>query len=174
MTREGYNKHKEVFEAWLDGKQIQILGENGQWIDSLADIKWKEHKEYRIKPTKIEIEDCSFNEVEYITQTDATLLEVNSTKFEMSHRKGFIKNKKVAEAYAVLPQLIRLVDEYNEGWKPNWGDVEYKYSIGIYKNEWSLFENRYVQRILTFKTEKIRDKFFEDYEDLLEIAKPLL
>ncbi len=46
MTREGYNKHKEVFEAWLDGKQIQILGENGQWIDSLADIKWKVPKEY--------------------------------------------------------------------------------------------------------------------------------
>ena len=176
MTREGYNKHKEVFEAWLDGKQIQILGENGQWIDSLADIKWKEHKEYRIKPTKIEIEDCSFNEVEYITQTDATLLEVNSTKFEMSHRKGFIKNKKVAEAYAVLPQLIRLVDEYNEGWKPLCNKPIYdKHVIYVtYNGRITTDYLRNTQFLLTFNSRTIMLKFLEDHRDLIEIAKPLL
>ena len=141
MTREGILKHKEVFDAWLDGKPIQLyLKSKNAWLD--VDVpNWDIELEYRIKP-KIEFEDCSFNEVEYITQTDATLLEVNSTKFEMSHRKGFIKNKKVAEAYAVLPQLIRLRDEYNEGWKPNYKDGDCKYSVGCYEGNLELFVNK--------------------------------
>lgn len=173
MTREGILKHKEVFDAWLDGKPIQLyLKSKNAWLD--VDVpNWDIELEYRIKP-KIEFEDCSFNEVEYITQTDATLLEVNSTKFEMSHRKGFIKNKKVAEAYAVLPQLIRLIDEYNKGWKPNYKDGDCKYAVGCYEGNLELFVNSYIQRILVFKTEEIRDKFLEDHRDLIEIAKPLL
>ena len=174
MTKEGYKKHEKLIKAWLDGKPIQILDVNDNWVDCPKNVKWKEHKEYRIKPTKIEFEDCSFNEVEYITQTDATLLEVNSTKFEMSHRKGFIKNKKVAEAYAVLPQLIRLIDEYNEGWVPDWEKERYKFIIGYYRNKIHFIEYSYTQRLLAFKSAEIRDKFLEDHRDLIEIAKPLL
>ena len=174
MTREGILKHKEVFDAWLDGKPIQLyLKSKNAWLD--VDVpNWDIELEYRIKP-KIEFEDCSFNEVEYITQTDATLLEVNSTKFEMSHRKGFIKNKKVAEAYAVLPQLIRLRDEYNEGWKPDWSCENDKHCIRVIINKIKpAIISGYIQRILTFKTEEIRNKFLEDHRDLIEIAKPLL
>ena len=92
----------------------------------------------------------------------------------MSHRKGFIKNKKVAEAYAVLPQLIRLVDEYNKGWKPNYKDGDCKYYVGCYEGNLELFVNSYTQRLLVFKSAEIRDKFLEDHRDLIEIAKPLL
>ena len=175
MTREGYNKHKEVFEAWLDGKQIQILGENGQWIDSLADIKWKEHKEYRVKPTKIEFEDCSFNEVEYAINR---WLEVESCyveKYKSQYKKRFFKDKEIAEAYAVLPQLIRLRDEYNEGWKPDWGkDKSTKWVIYLSDNNINAGITSYAHYQLTFKTAEIRDKFFNDHRDLIEIAKPLL
>jgi len=173
MTREEYNKHKELIEAWGNGAEIQYFLYNGIWADT-KEPSWRNDVMYRIKPTKIEFEDCSFNKTEYYVNEWTEISLCNVENYHIDDRRGFFKDEKTAEAYAVLPQLIRLRDEYNEGWKPNWGDVEYKYSIGIYKNEWSLFENRYVQRILTFKTEKIRDKFFEDYEDLLEIAKPLL
>ena len=174
MTRKGILKHKEVFDAWLGGAEVQYYGEKTKkWID-INNPYWGLEIKYRIKPSRIEFEDCDFNEIEYITQTDATLLEVNSTKFEMSHRKGFIKNKKVAEAYAVLPQLIRLVDEYNKGWKPNYKDGDCKYSVGCYEGNLELFVNSYIQRILVFKTEEIRDKFLEHHRDLIEIAKPLL
>lgn len=174
MTREGILKHKEIFDAWLDGAEIEYFCiVNKKWF-ATKNPAWNLNIEYRIKSTRIEFEDCDFNEIEYITQTDATLLEVNSTKFEMSHRKGFIKNKKVAEAYAVLPQLIRLVDEYNKGWKPNYKDGDCKYSVGCYEGNLELFVNSYIQRILVFKSEEIRDKFFNDHRDLIEIAKPLL
>lgn len=178
MTREGYNKHKEVFEAWLDGKQIQILGENGQWIDSLADIKWKEHKEYRVKPTRIEFEDCSFNETEYAVNFDGKVKEIDSSLSNplMIDRIKctFFKDKKVAEAYAVLPKLIRLMDEYNEGWKPDWEERYNKYCIGLHQNIISQHSLAYINEILAFKTAEIRDRFLEDHRDLIEIAKPLL
>ena len=178
MTREGYNKHKEVFEAWLDGKQIQILGENGQWIDSLADIKWKEHKEYRIKPTKIEIKDCSFNEIEYYVdyKGDVKIVDLQSSTalFSIETKATFFKDKKIAEAYAILPKLIRLRDEYNEGWKPDWEKEYVKYYIRVYKNEWNLDYHSSAYYLLAFKSEEIRDKFFNDHRDLIKIAKPLL
>lgn len=174
MTKEGYNKHKELIEAWLDGKQIQILGENGQWIDSLADIKWKEHKEYRVKPTKIEFEDCSFNDEEYCVDEFGRISEIEAASFNIEKRTNFIKDKKIAEAYAVLPQLIRLVDEYNKGWKPNYKDGDCKYYVGCYEGNLELFVNSYTQRLLVFKSAEIRDKFLEDHRDLIEIAKPLL
>ena len=175
MTKEGYNKHKELIEAWLDGKQIQILGENGQWIDSLADIKWKEHKEYRVKPTKIEFEDCSFNDEEYCVDEFGRISEIEAASFNIEKRTNFIKDKKVAEAYAVLPQLIRLRDEYNEGWKPDWGkDKSTKWVIYLSDNNINAGITSYAHYQLTFKTAEIRDKFFNDHRDLIEIAKPLL
>lgn len=175
MTREGYNKHKEVFEAWLDGKQIQILGENGQWVDSLADIKWKEHKEYRIKPTKIEFEDCSFNDEEYAVNELGDVLIFKDSGYKTEYKKGFFKDKEIAEAYAVLPQLIRLRDEYNEGWKPDWGkDKSTKWVIYLSDNNINAGITSYAHYQLTFKTAEIRDKFFNDHRDLIEIAKPLL
>lgn len=174
MTREGILKHKEIFDAWLDGAEIEYFCiVNKKWF-ATKNPAWNLNIEYRIKSTRIEFEDCDFNEIEYITQTDATLLEVNSTKFEMSHRKGFIKNKKVAEAYAVLPQLIRLVDEYNEGWVPDWEKERCKFIIGYYRNKIHFIEYSYTQRLLAFKSAEIRDKFLEDHRDLIEIAKPLL
>jgi hypothetical protein len=174
MTREGYNKHKEVFEAWLDGKQIQILGENGQWIDSLADVKWKEHKEYRVKPTKIEFEDCSFNDEEYAVNELGDVLIFKDSGYKTEYKKGFFKDKEIAEAYAVLPQLIRLRDEYNEGWKPNYKDGIDKYYIIVYDDEIKLTISGDTQRILVFETEEIRNRFLEDHKNLIKIAKPLL
>ena len=174
MTKEGYNKHKELIEAWLDGKQIQILGENGQWIDSLADIKWKEHKEYRVKPTKIEFEDCSFNDEEYCVDEFGRISEIEAASFNIEKRTNFIKDKKIAEAYAVLPKLIRLMDEYNEGWKPDWEERYNKYCIGLHQNIISQHSLAYINEILAFKTAEIRDRFLEDHRELIEIAKPLL
>ena len=176
MTKEEYKKHKELIEAWSNGAGIQYYYKiSEEWLD-IENPSWNIDIKYRIKPTKLYIlDDCKFNSIEYKLDNFGSLINYNTEDMMFNRYKlVLISDRNLAEAYVVLPQLIRLRDKYNEGWKPDWEDGEYKYSIGIYKNEWSLFENRYVQRILTFKTEKIRDKFFEDYEDLLEIAKPLL
>lgn len=171
MTKE---ELKELFSAWLDGKTIQIYQTyKEKWV-SQKNPSWDKEFKYRVKPTKIEFEDCSFDEVEYFTQIDATLFEVDSTKYQMSNRKCFIKDIETAEAYVVLPQLIRLRDEYNEGWKPDWEDKNAKHYIRGKGTGLDLGYTYGYSYILCFKSFEIRDRFFEDYKNLIEIAKPFL
>ena len=89
--------------------------------------------------------------------------------------KNRFPTKEEAEACVALAQLCQLRDRYNGGWKPNWNSMaETKYVIEIFKN--NIVKNLYggKHRILAFKTEELRDKFLENFEDLIEIAKPLL
>ena len=93
-----------------------------------------------------------------------------------THRmnKNTFPSKEEAEACLALSQLLQWRDKYNEGWKPDWTGTSTKYVIENYKNK--IDKSFYVnaQKVLVFKTEEIRDKFLEDFADLLEIAKPLL
>lgn len=171
MTKE---ELKELFNAWLDGKTIQIYQTyKEKWADEKNPI-WDNKFKYRVKPTKIEFKDCSFNDEEYKVDTFGRVITPETAFFNIENRINFIKDKEIAEAYAVLPQLIRLRDEYNEGWKPDW-EIEYvKYYIKVYKNKWRLDYHSSAHCLLAFKTEETRDRFFEDHRDLIEIAKPFL
>ena len=83
--------------------------------------------------------------------------------------------KEEAEACLALAQLCQLRDRYNEGWKPDWkNDRELKYTIEIFYDDIvkRIYECRY--KVLAFKTEELRDKFLENFRDLIKIAKPLL
>ena len=177
MTKEGILKHKEVFDAWLSGAKVQYYGEKTKkWID-INNPSQELIIKYRIKPTKIEFKDCSFNRVEYKVDKIGKVIEVrlNRIKTNNSRTKSTLfKDKEIAEAYAVLPQLIRLVDEYNEGWVPDWEKEGCKFIIDYYRNKIHLIEYSYTQRLLAFKSAEIRDKFLEDHKELLEKAKPLL
>ena len=175
MTREGYKKYKKLIEAFANGAEIQFYSKMHKgWIDT-ENPTWDLNIEYRIKPKTIEFKDCSFNDVEYqVTEWSEVIESTTVKEYGVENRKGFIKDKKVAKAYAVLPQLIRLVDEYNGGWKPNWKDGYDKYCINSHQNIISKYSSTYTNMILAFKTTKIRDKFLKDYRDLIEIAKPLL
>ena len=75
--------------------------------------------------------------------------------------KNRFPTKEEAEACLALAQLCQLRDRYNDGWKPNWEDGTKKYTI-------------YFNKILAFKTLELRDKFLENFKDLIETAKPLL
>ena len=174
MTREGYNKYKELIEAWGNGVEIEYYCMvNKKWF-ATKNPAWDSNIQYRVKPTKIEFEDCSFNDREYCLSVGGAATLYLYIKELKPHSKKAFKDKKVAEAYAVLPQLIRLKDEYNEGWKPDWNGGEDKCVIFYYGNELKLTEYQCTQRLLAFKTPEIRDKFLKDHKDLLEIAKPLL
>ena len=83
-------------------------------------------------------------------------------------------NKELADAVVALLKLLFLRDYYNEGWQPDWKNEEKKFSIEIYEGEFDTFESIECQRVFSFKTEEIRDKFLEEQRELLEIAKPLL
>lgn len=90
------------------------------------------------------------------------------------HNKNIFPTKELAEASLALAQLLQLRDAYNDGWVADWSDRSKKYVIGVTYNEFRLdcyYNNQYV---MNFKTAEIRDEFFENFNDLLETAKPLL
>ena len=78
--------------------------------------------------------------------------------------------------FEALRKLVILRDYYNEGWHPDWSNKmgEWKFCIVTYENRLNKDTTFSVGRILTFKTEEIRDKFLKEQKELLEIAKPLL
>ena len=79
-----------------------------------------------------------------------------------------------AEACLALSQLCQWRNKYNEGWKPDWKNHNPKWCIGITHNYVRTFSIITENHTLAFETQKIRDKFLEDFSELIEIAKPLL
>lgn len=88
--------------------------------------------------------------------------------------KNTFPTKEEAEACIALAQLCQLRDRYNDGWKPNWNKETDKYIIIYNSDKIDTSFSVYSQRILSFKTVELRDKFLENFRDLIEIAKALL
>ena len=88
--------------------------------------------------------------------------------------RNVFPTKEEAEACLALAQLCQLRNVYNDGWKPDWTDSTEKYSIYFNSNKIDYPVNYRSQRVLTFKSLELLDKFLENFEDLIKIAKPLL
>lgn len=103
----------------------------------------------------------------------------NVVTANIMHTADSVKNrfptKEEAEACIALAQLCQLRDRYNDGWKPDWtSSADDKYTIYFDDDEIFSTESYSSHRILTFKTEELRDKFLENFRELIETAKPLL
>nr|DAY11902.1 MAG TPA: hypothetical protein [Caudoviricetes sp.] len=95
--------------------------------------------------------------------------------FTKEDHKNVFPTREEAEACVALAQLCQLRDRYNDGWKPDWkNNNEIKYCIEFFKEK--INKNYYyvLRRVLCFKTEELRDKFLENFSELIETAKPLL
>ena len=81
-------------------------------------------------------------------------------------------NKSYELAFETLKKLVILRNYYNEGWKPK----HCSYVNLITTRNGTLVKDCLMgdSRILHFKSLEIRNKFFEEQKELLEIAKPLL
>ena len=89
--------------------------------------------------------------------------------------KNRFPTKEEAEACLALAQLCQLRDRYNEGWKPDWEyEEEVKFNIFYSRNSIVKSTCYMSNTVLVFKTEELRDKFLENFRDLIETAKPLL
>jgi hypothetical protein len=111
------------------------------------------------------------------TEFDSTIGVIDDQDgFDRDYKedRNLLPNKKYAEATLALCQLIQLRDCYNDGWVPNWNGSEYKYVIEVVRNQSSKSFYSYTSKILAFKTEKLCNKFFENFKNLIEVAKPLL
>ena len=87
--------------------------------------------------------------------------------------KNVFPTKEEAEACLALSQLCQLRDFYNDGWKPDYKDDNVKYLLYYWGDTITKSHTTGASNLLIFKTEKLRDKFLENFEDLIKIAKPL-
>lgn len=166
---------KIVITAEAD--ELTIEPKNGKVIDlensdlSVGKIVFKK-KETEL-PTKwedlVNIKGC-YVRANYISKyNEYTALDSN---------KNVFPTKEEAEACLALSQLCQLRDAYNGEPLANWcnwtNSNQKKYCIVIYKGEIYKDDCVNISMILSFKTEKLRDKFVENFEDLILTAKPLL
>jgi len=106
--------------------------------------------------------------------TFSNIIEVGRTRKgrEDSH-KHMLPNKETAEVFLALIQLIQLRNCYNGDWEPDWMDNEPKCTIVNDLNNLKKARTN-ISHVLVFKSEELRDQFFENFRDLIEIAKPLI
>ena len=89
--------------------------------------------------------------------------------------KNLIKGESRAKAFLALMQLMNLRDEYRQGWEPNYGDDSSdKYAITYYGTAIKCKMFVHYSAILSFQSADIRDKFLENFKELIEQAKELI
>ena len=166
---------KIVIEAETD--ELTIEPKNGKVIDlensdlSVGKIVFK--KKEKELPTKWE--DLKKLKGYYVNDLSEIFKLRNAN---MSISKNLFPTKAEAEACLALSQLCQLRDAYNGEPLADWcnwtNSCQKKHCIVIYKGEIHKDDYVNISRILSFKTEELRDKFVENFEDLILTAKQLL
>ena len=94
---------------------------------------------------------------------------------------GGYPSQELANAAESLRRLLFLRDYYNEGWQPDWTDESYKEILCFETDfhnkkgfKYRFYASKSQPRVLAFKNSEIRERFFKEQKELLEIAKPLL
>jgi hypothetical protein len=89
--------------------------------------------------------------------------------------KNIFATQEQAEAALALAQLSQLKKVYNGDWVADWNNTnQAKYTICFTKND--IFKDKawIISTFLSFKSSEIRDLFFENFQDLIEQARPLM
>lgn len=90
----------------------------------------------------------------------------------ISHDRNFFPNEKSAEAHLALSKLEQLRDCYRDGWEPDFKNSDItKYVILNDGNKLEKGRAWSLSRFLSFQTPELRDKFFDNFKALIEIAK---
>jgi mannose/cellobiose epimerase-like protein (N-acyl-D-glucosamine 2-epimerase family) len=108
----------------------------------------------------------------YWVSKDSRISTANTSPIE--ENRNVWPTKEEAEASIALAQLCQLRDVYNGAWKPDWTDDSLNHVIELVKDRPYRETYTTTRRVLSFKSEKLRDEFLENFRDLIEIAKPLL
>ena len=108
-----------------------------------------------------DIDGYYISSLSYVVQFNNNCAKRDSATFKTE------KQAKSALAYAQLTQLMAL-PEYNGDWVPDWRNDELKYIIRRYGTGIDTGYYSNIHHHISFKSEKIRDKFLENNLDLLK------
>jgi len=124
--------------------------------------------EYGIEHFEVEIEEQPV-ELEYVDSFE---------ELKTAERRILIPTIPfhLREPMVAFCKLLSLMEQeyFNGDWKPDWSDEYNKFAIAVYEDKFTLGYRKLYKCHLVFQTMYKRDKFFEVYRDLIEVAKPLL
>ena len=154
----------------MENKELNIIAPEGYEID-------KENSTFeKIVFKKINELPKTWEDLKYISGAFISILSkvitddyIGTSPFS----KGTFPTKELAEAALALAQLLQLRDRYNGD---NKGFIFGKgnYCINVHDNNINTCWGNYTQEVLAFRTKELRDEFYNNFKDLIEIAKPLL
>jgi len=154
----------------MENKELNIIAPEGYEID-------KENSTFeKIVFKKINELPKTWEDLKYIGGAYMSIFSnvttINSVKTDSS-AKNIFPTKELAEAALALAQLLQLRDRYNGD---NKGFIFGKsnYCITVSNNSISKYCDIYIQQVLAFRTIELRDEFYNNFKELIEIAKPLL
>ena len=154
----------------MENKELNIIAPEGYEVD-------KENSTFeKIVFKKINELPKTWEELKYISGafiSDKADIHTTNSIRTISSAKNIFPTKELAEAVLALAQLLQLRDRYNGDNKGFIYDKD-NYCLAVSAN--SIFKdwNIYTQRVLAFRTKELREQFYDNFKDLLEIAKPLL
>lgn len=154
----------------MENKELNIIAPEGYEIDkensTFEKIVFK-----KINEIPKTWEDLRYISGAYISALSKVITDNSVRTYPSS--KNIFPTKELAEAALALAQLLQLRDRYNGD---NKGFIYNKdnYCITFFNN--SIFKcwNSNIQQVLAFRTIELRDEFYNNFKDLIEIAKPLL
>ena len=96
-------------------------------------------------------------------------------KRHINECKNVLPSKQAAEQHLALMQLHQLRDCYRQGWKPDWSDSkQWKWYICLNTDRLSVECHFNFSRFLSFQSEEIARKFFNNFKDLIKTARDLI
>ena len=111
---------------------------------------------------------------DFFIPEDGTVTAIPQSYFR-SGMSFTMPSEKRAKQFVVLNKLLQIRDYYNQGWEPDWNNsAESKYSISTHSNELNKFTHWFSNCLFAFKTEELRDEFFQNFKSDLEFIKEFL
>lgn len=97
------------------------------------------------------------------------------TKTELPISYACSVSGETALKHVAFEKLIFLRDIYRQGWKPDWeNSTEYKYSIITTQGKVCVTIELFDSKVLSFQSAAIRDRFLENFKDLIEECKEFI
>ena len=111
---------------------------------------------------------------EYFVADNCIIERINSERRTFNSDDNLLATQKDAEAILALIKLKRLRDTYRQGWVPNWKTPDDKYSIDYYQDNLDPGSTYHMDCFLAFQSEELRDKFYDNFKNLIETAKEFI
>jgi len=162
----------------METKELKITIPEGQEIDWQESAKQEKivFKKKDTKPRSWEEYCKNYKGTSFFINTCGTILSSRTDEgWNSVLAKNLVPSKELAEAFIAMMQLMSLRQAWIGDWKPDWSN-EYldKYCIiGIHCDFEVCLLNK-CRYALSFPTKEMAIDFMNCFEDLLEIAKPLI